>query len=257
MSDSGDDLELRIRPDALDKTAGVCDKLRIVGPGDDEYGHVEFVDPSPEWRLGSGSGVPETRGETGGSVLSPQFGQRYVNAERGKHRLSEPLVDERLDADVFDVGGESVVGSTAQGAFGSIVDSRGRADEDEALDKLGMSEGDVQGESPAHRIAEVCPSTTGSRQKICAFDKIGHHRGRVSMAGSVDQHQLVVDGEILGERPPAGPGLREPVDHDDRRTRPANRQPWTGIGIVFHVGSVGPVPAKAHRLRTCLPPGTK
>ncbi len=171
--------------------------------------------------------------------------------------MRQPLVDEHLDSDVFDVGGQSVVISAATGTFGVVVDSCGRADEDESLDKPGMSKGDVQGESPAHRIPDVRPSTTGFRKKIRALDKIGYQRGRVSVAGSVDEQQLVIVGEILGERTPAGPGLRESVDHDDRRTRPAHRQPGTRVGIVLHTFSVGPVPAMAHRLRTCLPPGTK
>ncbi len=75
MSDPGDDLEFCVRPDCLDETAGLCDELRIFGPGDDEHGHLEFVDPLPERRLGSGSGQSETRGETGGGVRFSQSRQ--------------------------------------------------------------------------------------------------------------------------------------------------------------------------------------
>jgi hypothetical protein len=80
----------------------------------------------------------------------------------------------------------------------------------------------VQGESPAHRITEVRPATAGLCQKVCALDEIAPKRRRVSVAGSVEQQQSMILGEILGERTPAGHGLGESVDHDDRRTIPAH-----------------------------------
>ena len=63
-----------------------------------------------------------------------------------------------------------------------------------------------------HRVPEVdAPTTDGAAEKGTGVE-IGDDSARVAMAGRIEQHQLVITGEIVGERAPASTGLREPVE---------------------------------------------
>ena len=76
------------------------------------------------------------------------------------------------------------------------------------------------------------------------------------MARGVDEHQLVVAAEVVGERPPAPAGLGEAVQQHEPvgagRGRRSRRGGGRGAPVTDR--SVGPAPAPTRRLRPCPSP---
>jgi hypothetical protein len=101
--------------------------------------------------------------------------------------------------------------------LGLVVDPRGGAHEHEGVDEVGPLEGEVQGEAPAHRVADVRRPSCGPAEERGAVAQVGAVVGAASVRGRVDGEYVVPLGEAGEERVPAPPRLGEAVDEDDLR----------------------------------------
>ena len=111
-------------------------------------------------RSHSGSWVPvpaRRRLEARPAAVLARRSSRAAAAGRepGEQGLGQPLVEEGGDADLLDVVGQRVVGRPAGGPLVVVVDAAGGADQHQPLHQVGAGEGEVEGEAPAHRVADV------------------------------------------------------------------------------------------------------
>ena len=107
--------------------------------------------------------------------------------------------------------GQRVVGRSTGGPLGVVVDPARGPDQHQPLHQVGAGQGEVEGEAATHRVAHVGGRSAGVAEEQRPVGEAGHHPGGAAVAGGVDQHQLVVADEVVGERPPAPAGLGEAV----------------------------------------------
>ena len=146
-------------PIDVDEAAAERRELRVEPAGDDEHRHVEAVQAVPQRVLGAGAGLAQRLGQPLDGVLRARLPELHLGAEPGEQRLGQPGVDEGLDAVALDPLRHRLVLLLALGPLVGVVDAAGGADEDEALDQLGVGQGEVQQEAGAHRVAEVGGAT--------------------------------------------------------------------------------------------------
>ena len=72
-------------------------------------------------------------------------------------------------------------------------------DQDEAVDQLGVGQGQVQAEPPSEGVPDVGRPPTGLAQQLGTLPQVGGHVGRTAVAGPVD------DGEGVEAAQPLGP----------------------------------------------------
>ncbi len=157
------------------------------------------------------------------SVAEPVGAQRRGVVEAGEESVAQPLVDERGDADMLDAIGEAFVGGAACCTVVAVVDTGGGADQDEALDSLGVGERCVERHTPAHRVPDVGPGTADVDQSVRALPQITVGWGRgVTMARKVDGDRDRADVEVgqfraqqPSDEPPRPGGLGEAVRQDE------------------------------------------
>ena len=130
------------------------------------------------------------------------------------------MVDERRHAVGADALGEGPVGGVARGPLGVVGDPGRAAHQHERPDDLGGLDGDVERHAGAHRVAEVHGGAAGGGGQAPGRGQVGGDVARAAVAGRVEPHDLVIAGQVAGERAPAPAGLAEAVQQDDPRSRP-------------------------------------
>ena len=107
-----------------------------------------------------------------------------VELQPGEQRLGEPLVEERVDADIDDVVGELVVGGAA---VGSLVSSAMPGDapiDREAADEVRVHQRGVQAQPAAQAVADVHAEAAQRRQHVGAAAQVGAHVRAVAVPGA-------------------------------------------------------------------------
>ena len=85
-------------------------KFGIVSADDEQDRTRDGDETVPERLLGSGASKPETRRQTRRRVAKPIAPHCGLGGQPSEQGVGKPLVDERLDAHVFEVVGQPLVG---------------------------------------------------------------------------------------------------------------------------------------------------
>ena len=94
----------------------------------------------------------------------------------------------------------------------------------------------VQGHPGTQRVAEQRAGAVADRgpyglgHEVGRRRQVGPHRPRVPVAGEIHRDQRVGLGQEIPEGAPEATGLREPVQHDERRPRAAH------VDMEWHAG---------------------
>ncbi len=232
-----------VRADSGDQPLGQRDVLRVERARDHQYGHVELAQPVPQRLLRAGAGEPEARGQSRRRVGQPGPAVSLLRRQCREEGLGQPLVDEALDPDLDEVISERVVCPVPRLALDGVVDAGARAHQHQPRHRVRTGQCRVQADAPAHRIADVGRVAPDRGHGAARVPQIGVHLGGRAMAGRVDQHQLVVGGQVVVDGRPALGGLREPVhQHDPARARsrggdPAGGEREGGGRVAVHGGT--------------------
>ena len=114
-------------------------------PATTSTGIVSSARRSQDGRLRAGAGQPQARGQPGHGVLGPLGAERPGRRDAAEHRLVEPLVEERHEADLLQSLRRAVVLLGASGALGRVLDPGGAPDEHQAADEARLARGPGSG----------------------------------------------------------------------------------------------------------------
>ena len=69
----------------------------------------------------------------------------------------------------------------------------------------------MQADAGPHRVAEVVGRAPHVAEAGPPRRQVGPHPRRATVTGQVDEHQLVIGGQVVGQATPHAAGLGEPV----------------------------------------------
>ena len=200
------------------------DVVRIERPGDDQYGHRQFVETIPQRLLCSGAREAQARCQSRGGVAQPFCAVSLGRQQMGEQRLRQPLVDERFDADLFDPISQRLVAPNALAPRRGIDDSAGCTDEHETSRARWVIEGQAHAQSPAHRISDVDAIATLVREIRSGRGHVERECRGVAVAGRIEGASFEARVEQFVERRPASARLREAVHENDPIRHGDNRR---------------------------------
>ena len=205
-----DEAEVAVRHRGRDG-ARFAGEFGVERTGQDEDGHREFAESRREPRLGSRAGKSQRSGQSG-AVSTSRAGLDVT--QRGEEGLGEPLLEERVGADLFDAPGQSLVGLAALFALKRIFDAARRAEQDEASDAIWVFEGHVQRHARTEGVAAKVDRllAQGCRDQIGGLSERCANRVGVAVARQVERPDLArtcQNGSVLVGR---GSGLGEAVE---------------------------------------------
>jgi hypothetical protein len=137
----------------------------------------------------------------------------------GEQRLRGPGRRERRDAVTLDPAGQLAVGARPCGSLLRILDSGARTDEHQARDAFGQRKGRHERQTPTHGVP--AEDELRVRQRAQVRDARVEGGGATVREGAMTRKIGREDARSAAEGPahgiPAGAGLREAVQQDDRR----------------------------------------
>ena len=143
----------------------------------------------------------------------------------GEQRLRAPAVGDLGDRVATSIHAASCSSRSRRAARSArVLDARGRRDEHEPADALGLRERDVQRDPPAHRVAR---ERERSRHEARRRRRRRRHVDRPPRAGGAvpaqvgRQRPVGFAREVPHDLVPAAPGLREAVQQEERLGHPA------------------------------------
>ena len=113
--------------------------------------------------------------------------------------------------------GERLVRAAALLALGGVGEAGAGADQHQPVDDAGDREGGVEGDPPAHRVADEHAAIARQRPHVC---RAGRERGgsplrRLPVAREVGRQRAIASAERRDRPPPALPRLGEAVQEDE------------------------------------------
>ena len=191
---------------------GDVDVLAVPFTGDDEYRRRDLVETFPQGVLGAGACQQKARRQTLG-IGRPALARRCRQA--GEHRLSEPLVEEGLGAEMLDAQRQVGVTGEPGGALVGILDASVCAHEHQSAYDCGLAECEVKREPSPQRVAGVHTLALGAGDERGGIPEARSDIGARSVAGQIGASHLVTFGEYPDDAVPGRAGLGEPVEQDE------------------------------------------
>ena len=111
---------------------------------------------------------------------------RVVTSQVGEQRQGQPVGEERGDAVVLQERGSAFVVGSPRSTVGIVVEAGGGADQDQPFDEVRSSDGEMQGEAAAHRVADVRRPLARAPEGRGAGGQVDVQRARLAVTGGVD-----------------------------------------------------------------------
>lgn len=200
-------------------------ELRVALPGNEKDRHRKATQPLAVVDLGSGSEPTERVGEAGRRVLFAGFASLGRGRQIGKHRLSEPFVQEPGERKWISIAlksiGEGVIGAPAIDALAFVLDPGRDTDEHHRSHGFGRHERRVQDDAATHRVPDVGrPTHRFGDLASRLLEARGADRRRPTVSGKVDGHDFESRTECIDDRLPRSASLGKAVKESDAVARP-------------------------------------
>lgn len=196
-----DGLEPCIGADDRGHPLGQGDVLPVSRPCDEQHRHRHRCQAVPQGRLGSRAGQTQAGGEALPAGLAPEVEALGFLGHKTEEGLGYPGFHELVEVDCGTVGGvelvgQGVIGSAASHALGGSLDAGRARHQDQASNKIGTIDRQLQDVPGPHGVAQIVGYSTNVTQERSTVSDIGAHGGRVAVAGQVDGHDLAVPGQF-------------------------------------------------------------
>ena len=140
---------------AVDDPRGDCsclgEEFLVARPRESERHALGGVQSWSEPFLGAGASTAQRPRQTP-RIARAREALAFVTRQCGEHWLSEPFLKKRLGTDCLDVTREFVIPLTPFRTLGRVLDTPRGAEQDQSLDALGESQGDVQCDARAKGV---------------------------------------------------------------------------------------------------------
>ncbi len=201
----------------------------VIHSGHGEHGWLQGRHAVPNRLLRPSTAQAQTRSQTSSRIPASLLLPRLGGGQAGEHRPAEPLLDELCDVvRGLETVSQFSVRSSPPLAGLVVLNACRSPDDDHPADLQSTADGEMQGDTGAQRVTEdvrrltaVDLSADGVRDESGGARNIGANGIGSSVARQVHADEPAMLLQSLAETTPEPAGLGEPVEHHQRRPRPA------------------------------------